>query len=161
MKRWFLVFVSLFVIGVHAEESEKPQEEETALTPLQSRDVVEQLKTMRAQLLLEQEYNRLLELRVKRLELEMQLGLEPSKSNARKDLPKAPAAFPRSPRSPSSSSARVLIVKSVTVQPFKEAYVIYKDRVYTVRPGDKLDDLIVKDITEDGVVTNKMTVRRE
>jgi hypothetical protein len=54
-----------------------------------------------------------------------------------------------------------LIVKSVTVQPFKEAFVIYKGRVYTVRPGDAMGDLTIKDITENGVVTNRSTVNME
>jgi hypothetical protein len=157
MKR--LVFVTL-ALSAASSWGEEPQPAETALTPLESREVIERLKSMRAQLLLEQEYNRLMEARVKRLELEEKLGVEASKGTSRKDLPKPPPRVAASPTS-GGSGIRDLVVKSVTVQPFKEAFVIYKGRVYTVRPGDRMGDLTVRDITENGVVTNRSTVNME
>jgi hypothetical protein len=129
------------------------------VVPMQSREVVERLKTMRAQLLLDQEYNRLLEARLKRFELEEKLGVDSAQAK-RKDVPAAP---PRLATAPSrlDTGDKDLVVKSVTVAPFKVAFVVYKGRVYTVRPGDKLGDLVVRDVTEVGVVTNRSTVSME
>jgi len=45
------------------------------------------------------------------------------------------------------------VVKAVTVAPFKEAIVMYRGRVYTVRPGDKLGNIEIRDIVDSGVVT--------
>lgn len=157
MRRVVLAVTALGAATVMAQEQGT---QETTVAPLQSREVIERLKTMRAQLLLEQEYNRLLEARVKRLELEEKLGLDAAKVTSRKDLPKAPPRVTSSPPA-QLDGARDLVVKSVTVQPFKEAFVVYKGRVYTVRPGDTMGDLTVKDITENGVVTNRSTVNME
>jgi hypothetical protein len=155
-----VVFAVTVLVALSASAQEAPTAE-TALAPLQSREVIERLKSMRAQLLLEQEYNRLLEARVKRLELEEKLGIEASKGTSKKDLPKPPPRIASAPPSSVGNGVKELIVKSVTVQPFKEAFVIYKGRVYTVRPGDAMGDLTIKDITENGVVTNRSTVNME
>lgn len=155
------VVLALAALGAAAAMAEEPATVETALAPLQSREVIERLKTMRAQLLLEQEYNRLLEARVKRLELEERLGVSADKATSRKDLPKPPPRVTTNPPAQLDNGVKDLVVKSVTVQPFKEAFVIYKGRVYTVRPGDTMGDLSIKDITENGVVTNRATVNME
>jgi hypothetical protein len=158
MRRIGATVAAVVALGAWAEE---PAQVETALAPLQSREVIERLKTMRAQLLLEQEYNRLLEARVKRLELEEKLGIEAARGTSRKDLPKPPPRVTSGPPGQLENGVKDLVVKSVTVQPFKEAFVIYKGRVYTVRPGDTMGDLTIKDITENGVVTNRSTVNME
>ena len=125
----------------------------TSIAPLQAREVIERLKTMRAQLLLEQEYNRILEARLERQELENKLGIKDSK-DSKED--KAKVELPRTAVRPPpklETSAEQISVKAVTVAPFKEAIVTYRGRVYTVRPGDKLGDTVVRDINESGIVT--------
>ncbi len=149
-----------------AAKEETPKEEaaraETRVAALQSREVIERLKTMRAQLLLDQEYNRLLEARLKRLELEEKLGIDQTDGKGKRrldDLPKPPPRTVLSaPPALDGSGSKDLVVKSVTVAPFKEAFVVYKGRVYTVRPGDQMGDLTIKDITENGVITNRSVV---
>lgn len=42
-------------------------------------------------------------------------------------------------------------VVSLATQPRKEAMVVYRGRVYAVRPGDKIEGLTVIDITDSGV----------
>ena len=135
----------------------------TAVAPLQSREIIERLKTMRAQLLLDQEYNRLLEARLKRLELEDKLGLDTPVTKKRSDdVPRPPPRVVTSaPPQVDGSGIKDLVVKSVTTSPFKEAFVVYKGRVYTVRPGDQMGDLTIRDVTDNGVVTNRATVNME
>jgi hypothetical protein len=126
------------------------REGSTTIAPLQAREVIERLKTMRAQLLLEQEYNRILEARLERQELETKLGIKESKDDKPKvELPRTAVRPP--PKL--ETSAEQISVKAVTVAPFKEAIVTYRGRVYTVRPGDKLGDTVVRDINESGIVT--------
>lgn len=136
---------------------------ETKLAPLQAREVIEKLKTLRAQILLDEEYNRLLEIRVKRMELEAQLGLGAAPAGAKKKEGSGARAsgIPAAPSQLDLSADKQLVVKSVTVQPFKEAFVVYKGRTYTVRPGDTLGDISIRDITQNGVVTNKSSVMLE
>ncbi len=133
---------------------------ETRVVPLQAREVIERLKTMRAQILLDEEYNRLLEARVKRLELEGKLGGAAPVVSVRKKGDLIKVALPPAP-SLDAAAERQLVVKSVTVAPFKEAFVVYKGRTYTVRPGDTLGDIVIRDISENGVVTNRTAVMLE
>ena len=135
---------------------------ETKLAPLQAREVIEKLKTLRAQILLDEEYNRLLEIRVKRMELEAQLGLGAAPAGAKKkEGAGRVSGVPPPPSQLDLTADKQLVVKSVTVQPFKEAFVVYKGRTYTVRPGDTLGDISIRDITQNGVVTNKSSVMLE
>ncbi|MHB8872384.1 MAG: hypothetical protein ACYC8T_01735 [Myxococcaceae bacterium] len=134
---------------------------ETQLAPLQAREVIERLKTMRAQILLDEEYNRLLEARVKRQELEEKLsGATPAAAKKKTDAPRVGIPPPPSLER-GAAAAGQLTVKSVTVAPFKEAFVVYKGRTYTVRPGDTLGDITIRDITQSGVVTNRAAVMLE
>lgn len=145
--------------GAAAQAETKPAETRS-VSLLQAREVIERLKTMRAQLLLEQEYNRLLEVRVERMDLEAKLGGSKAASQA-----PSPAKTPSTTGEVPEVRARIapppklenlgeqLVVKAVTVAPFKEAIVTYKGRVYTVRPGDKLGNIEIKDILDSGVVT--------
>lgn len=134
--------------------------ETTQVIPLQTREVIERLKMMRAQLLLEQEYNRLLEAQVERAELEAKLtsmkgsgAVAEVKAAAPSALPVDPPPRRASPPPRLGGSAEQLVVKALTTAPFKEAIVTYKGRVYTVRPGDKLGDIEIRDINDSGVVT--------
>lgn len=147
-----------------AGEDDPRQTSETKLAPLQAREVIERLKTLRAQILLDEEYNRLLEIRVKRMELEEKLGLGPAPAATKKKEGAAPSRFAGVPAPPSQldvTADQQLVVKSVTVAPFKEAFVVYKGRTYTVRPGDTLGEISIRDITENGVTTNKTSVMLE
>jgi len=69
------------------------------------------------------------------------------------DSPVAAPARRVAPPPRLGAAADQLIVKALTTAPFKEAIVTYKGRVYTVRPGDKLGDIEIRDITDAGVVT--------
>ena len=128
---WAVVALITVPVGTQAEEPRKDKGEtvETRVAAPQSREVIERLKTMRAQLLLDQEYNRLLEARVKRMELEEKLGVEGAELKGGKrradDLPRPP---PRSISAPPAaldvSGPRDLVVKSVTVAPFRKLAII-------------------------------------
>jgi LysM repeat protein len=148
------------------QQPETKAAETRSVALLQAREVIERLKTMRAQLLLEQEYNRLLEVRVERMELEAKLGgsigrdgkATPSAAAAKapdgigaNQPPPARAHIAPPPKLENAADA--LVVKAVTVAPFKEAIVTYRGRVYTVRPGDKLGNIEIRDILDSGVVT--------
>lgn len=158
-----LALSPLAVRAAESEEEEAPakegaaQAETRSIAPLQAREVIERLKTMRAQLLLEQEYNRLLEARLERQELEAKLAGTKTKDG--KDVkPEAdrvrPDSRPLPPPPKLESATEQLVVKAVTVAPFKEAIVTYKGRVYTVRPGDKLGGIEIRDVNDSGVVTS-------
>ncbi len=131
--------------------AKEAKEEARSVSPPQAREVIERLKTMRAQLLLEQEYNRLLEARVAREELEAKLvgGKAPAAKAGVKSKVGGIAPPPKL-----EAASDQLVVKMVTTAPFKEAIVVYKQRVYTVRPGDNLGDCQIRDINEGGVVTS-------
>lgn len=155
-----------------AEQGSEAKAQETrSVALLQAREVIERLKTMRAQLLLEQEYNRLLEVRVERMELEAKLGGTVGKDGKAKagaadtaNAGRAPDGIGANQPPPTrahiapppklENAADVLVVKAVTVAPFKEAIVTYRGRVYTVRPGDKLGNIEIRDILDSGVVTS-------
>lgn len=129
-------------------------EQRSELAPLQAREVIERLKTMRAQLLLEQEYNRLLEARLERQELEEKINGAPAAKADKQESQRPAARLPGIPPPPKLEQPdEQLSVKAVTVAPFKEAIVTYKGRVYTVRPGDKLGAIQIRDINENGVIT--------
>ena len=146
-------------------QAETKAAETRSVALLQAREVIERLKTMRAQLLLEQEYNRLLEVRVERMELEAKLGGSVGKDGKAKPdaASKAPEGIGANEPPPArariapppklENAADALVVKAVTVAPFKEAIVTYRGRVYTVRPGDKLGNIEIRDILDSGVVT--------
>lgn len=123
------------------------------VTPLLARDVIERLKTVRSEIVLEQEYVNLLEARLERLELEAKIAaVEAGMRGAGK--PTAPPRLTQIRRDVESD----LIVKALTLRPFKEAIVTYRGRVYTVRPGDRLGPFTIVDINENGVQTGGKSV---
>jgi len=135
-----------------AQPETKGGPETRQVSLLQAREVIERLKTMRAQLLLEQEYNKLLEVRVERMELEAKLGGSGKASQAPSSA-RTSATGHITPPPRLENVGEQLVVKAVTVAPFKEAIVTYRGRVYTVRPGDKLGNIEIRDILDSGVVT--------
>ena len=150
-----VALLGLWPAAAAAQEGRKQaveaESQRSEIAPLQAREVIERLKTMRAQLLLEQEYNRLLEARLERQELEEKLNGAQAKDD-KSDKPRVRApVMPPPPRL--EAATEQLAVKAVTVAPFKEAIVTYKGRVYTVRPGDRLGTIQIRDINENGVVT--------
>lgn len=155
----FVCVAALGLMPLGALAGEKS--ETTQVIPLQTREVIERLKMMRAQLLLEQEYNRLLEAQLERAELEGKLSSLKGSGAVAEARTAAPAAMPVDPpprrMAPpprlGGNASEQLVVKALTTAPFKEAIVTYKGRVYTVVPGDKLGDIEIRDITESGVVT--------
>lgn len=130
-----------------AEEVEQPAE---AVAPLAARDVIERLKTVRSEIVVEEETIRLLKLKLERMELEQELEAaekEKKGGNVR------PASFTRRSAPVSRPDPEAdLVVKFLTLRPFKEAIVTYRGRAYTVRPGDRLGPLVIKDMNESGVV---------
>jgi hypothetical protein len=154
----FVCVAALGLVPFGAVAAEKV--ETTQVIPLQTREVVERLKMMRAQLLLEQEYNRLLEAQVERAELETKLSAMKGSGAVAEAKAAAPSSLPVdapprrvSPPPRLAGNASELVVKALTTAPFKEAIVMYKGRVYTVRPGERLGDIEIKDINDSGVVT--------
>jgi hypothetical protein len=138
------------------EQLKQPREDRrTGVTeqPLQTRDVTERLKTIRSEIVLEQELTALRKAQLERLEIEAQISSVQGKLAGRDIKPASQVPIPRmgSRRDNDSDFA----VKAVTTKPFKEAIVTYKGRTYTVRPGDKLGTgLEIRDITETGVITS-------
>ena len=155
----FVCVAALGLLPVGAVAAEKV--ETTQVIPLQTREVVERLKTMRAQLLLEQEYNRWLEAKVEQAELESKLSAMKGSGAVAEMKAAAPTSGPvdapprrmAAPPRVSSSASEQLVVKALTTAPFKEAIVMYKGRVYTVRPGERLGDIEIRDVNDSGVVT--------
>jgi hypothetical protein len=133
------------------------------------RDVVERLKSIRTEIVLEEERVRLLKIKLERIELEAKLGaVEGPKGTPIVEKPKDPdapklEAAPKKPRKAQASAPTVeakgeseaaseLVVKALTMRPFKEAIVSFRGKVYTVRPGDSIGPIDIRDITEAGVL---------
>ena len=55
------------------------------------------------------------------------------------------------PKAAAPSVASEILVKSIQLKPTKEAIILYRGRLYTVRPGDSLGGKIVEDITQSGI----------
>ncbi|MEO1171660.1 MAG: hypothetical protein AAFX94_06370, partial [Myxococcota bacterium] len=62
------------------------------------------------------------------------------------DTPSAP----RAPRRRSDPTQNIL-VKAITLQPRKEAIIMFQGRIFNVRPGDNVGGVIIKDISESGL----------
>jgi LysM repeat protein len=154
-----ILMLGLLVSSAALAQQPAAGAETQEVAALQTREVIERLKMMRAQLLLEQEYNRVLEAMLERAELEAKLAAVKGGAAVKDARASAPPPLGLDTRvrgvapPPRLGGADQLIVKAVTVAPFKEAIVVYNNRVYTVRPGDKLGNIEIRDITESGVVT--------
>jgi hypothetical protein len=114
---------------------------------LQTRDVTERLKSLRSEIVIEEEWTQLLKARLERMRLEAEISMVQSKlSGAGVRVTRSATALV-----PRPDADNDILVKGISTQPFKEAIITYKGRTYTVRPGDKMGPFQIKDITENGV----------
>ena len=106
---------------------------------LGTRDVLDRLKLLRVQMALDREEIAALDLRIEKIKREREFeellgkGTGP-KTSTRRENP-----------------ARDILVKSVTLAPRKEAVIMYRGRIFTVRPGDRIGGMVIKDISESGL----------
>jgi hypothetical protein len=126
------------------------------IVPLAAKEVIERLKTLRSEIVVEEENIRLLKVRLERIELEGMVAaaisrrLGEPKEGPKQPMARLPAPPPKPAEPPPDNN---IVVKSITTSPFKEAIVVYRGRTYTVRPGDRLGDVEIRDISESGVIT--------
>jgi hypothetical protein len=105
------------------------------------RDVLERLKLLRVQMALDREEIAALRLRMEKIELQREFeallgGPEASKSSGGR------------PRRVTTGS---ILVKAISLKPRKEAIIMYRGRIYNVRPGDKIGGMTIQDISESGL----------
>lgn len=107
---------------------------------LGTRDILDRLKLLRVQMALDREEISALDLRIEKIkkEREFESVLNAGSSTA--------SAKPRR-----DNPLNDIIVKSVTLEPRKEAVIMYRGRVFMVRPGDKIGGLEIRNITESGL----------
>ncbi len=105
------------------------------------RDVLERLKLLRVQMALDREEIAALRLRMEKIELQREF--------------EALLGGPESSKSSGGRSRRVttgsILVKAISLKPRKEAIIMYRGRIYNVRPGDKIGGMTIQDITESGL----------
>ena len=120
-----------------------------------TQDVLERLKLLRVQMALDREEIASLELRIMKINLQrdFEMALVGPVAPRSDDDVKSGAPPPiRAPRRAASDPTTDIIVKSISiVGSQKEAIIMYRGRIFSVRPGDKVGDLEVKDITESGL----------
>ena len=108
------------------------------LVDIGTRDVLERLKLLRVQMALDREEIAALDLRIEKIkkerEMEALLGTGTSKPTAR-----------------TRSAGTDILVKAITLQPRKEAVIMYRGRIFSVREGDKIGGVVVTDINESGL----------
>jgi hypothetical protein len=126
-----------------------PESEAVEQVDLGTHDVLERLKLLRVQMALDREEIAALELRIERLNLEREFAA----LSAGVDPKAKKASTPKASTDPSTE----FLVKAISLKPRKEAIVLYRGRVFNIRPGDSLGGVMVKDITESGlqIVRNK------
>jgi hypothetical protein len=107
---------------------------------LGTRDILERLKLLRVQMALDREEISALDLRIEKIKKEREFenvlnaGSSTASAKPRRDNP-----------------LNDIIVKSVTLEPRKEAVIMYRGRVFMVRPGDKIGGFEIRNITESGL----------
>jgi len=105
-----------------------------------TQNVLERLKLLRVQMALDREEIEALRLRMQKISLQRQFDAMIGSSGDKSS---------RTRRAPASNT---LLVKAISLQPRKEAIVMYRGKMYNVRPGDTLaGGLKIKDITEGGI----------
>ena len=106
---------------------------------LGTRDVLERLKLLRVQMALDREEIAALQLRIAKIRLErefealLNVGTGPKRTVRR------------------SNPQSDILVKAITLQPRKEAVIMWRGRLFTVQPGDKIGNFIIRDIDESGI----------
>jgi hypothetical protein len=123
-----------------------------AVAPLATRDVTERLKSIRSEIVVEQELITLRKAQLARMELEAQIG-HVSNRGKTPDKPVAPSII--QVIAPKKELEKEIEVKSITLKPYKEAIVVHYGKVYVVRPGDKLGTVEIRDINDGGVIINE------
>jgi hypothetical protein len=104
-----------------------------------TQNVLERLKLLRVQMALDREEIEALELRLQKLALQ-------------KDFEAAVGGVKAAKKAkPARTSASEIIVKAISLKPKKEAIILFRGRIFTVRPGDVIADLVIKDISEQGL----------
>lgn len=107
------------------------------------RDVLERLKLLRVQMALDREEIAALRLRMEKIELQREFeallgGPETAKSSGGGGRPRR-------------VTTGSILVKAISLKPRKEAIIMYRGRIYNVRPGDKIGGMTIQDITESGL----------
>lgn len=105
-----------------------------------TRDVLERLKLLRVQMALDREEIAALQLRIAKIKLEREFENLLSSGSGSKTRTRRP-----------SNPASDILVKAITLQPRKEAVIMYRGRLFTVRPGDRIGGLIIRDIDDSGI----------
>ncbi len=112
---------------------------------LGTRDVLDRLRLLRVQMALDREEIAALQLRIDKINLQRQfetlLGESDKGSGGAAPKPKVKAVNP----------ATELLVKAISLQPRKEAIVMYRGRIFNVRPGDTIGGMTIQDITPSGL----------
>ena len=106
---------------------------------LGTRDVLDRLKLLRVQMALDREEIAALDLRIEKIKREREFEDLLGKGTGTKTTTRR------------ENPARDILVKSVTLAPRKEAVIMYRGRIFTVRPGDRIGGMVIKDITESGL----------
>jgi hypothetical protein len=106
---------------------------------LGTRDVLDRLKLLRVQMALDREEIAALDLRIEKIKREREFEELLGKGTGTKTTTRR------------ENPARDILVKSVTLAPRKEAVIMYRGRIFTVRPGDRIGGMVIKDITESGL----------
>lgn len=108
-------------------------------------DVLERLKLLRVQMALDREEIAALRLRIEKIQLqrEFEALLSTGQDEAPGDVrPRARRAV---------DPTQNILVKAITLQPRKEAIILFRGRIFNVRPGDNIGGIVIKDITEGGL----------
>ncbi|MEO1483902.1 MAG: hypothetical protein AAFU77_17465 [Myxococcota bacterium] len=121
-----------------------PLEEVEEQIDLGTAGVLERLKLLRVQMALDREEIAALRLRIEKIQLQREF--EALLGSGQSDTPSAP----RAPRRRSDPTQNIL-VKAITLQPRKEAIIMFQGRIFNVRPGDNVGGVIIKDISESGL----------
>ncbi len=143
-------------LGARSKSKPKPPPKAVAPRPVESmpddrfdgiervdvgtRDVLERLKLLRVQMALDREEIAALQLRIAKIKLEREFENLLSSGSGSKTRVRRP-----------SNPASDILVKAITLQPRKEAVIMYRGRLFTVRPGDKIGGLVIRDIDESGI----------
>lgn len=107
-------------------------------------DVLERLKLLRVQMALDREEIAALRLRIEKIQLQREF--EALLGSGQSDSP-APTRVRRTRSDPTQN----ILVKAITLEPRKEAIIMYQGRIFNVRPGDNVGGVVIKDITEGGL----------
>lgn len=123
----------------------QPMDEYEEQIDLGTADVLERLKLLRVQMALDREEIAALRLRIEKIQLQREF--EALLSSGQSDAPSSPSRARRSRPDPTQN----ILVKAITLQPRKEAIIMYQGRIFNVRPGDNVGGVVIKDITEGGL----------